>query len=144
MVSRIRLSLHVGLLCDLQTASIQGQQRQETALQPITLFIWGETMSVRPAVEEQLQVLAILKRQYPIPKKTPKPYQSYHHWRIIDWYARPAVLYFHLEYGKHIGHSMIQADFFEWRWTPSRNVWLKVDRATREMTEITEEEFDER
>lgn len=98
--------------------------------------------AVYPSEGEQLTILAVIKQQYPMPKKYPKPYQSYDHWRVDEWFHRPDALYFHLEYGKHSGYSMPQADYFEWRWHAGKEVWLKVDRETREMTEITKEQFD--
>lgn len=95
-----------------------------------------------PSEQEQLAILAVTDQKYPTPRKYPKPYQSYDHWRCNTWFHRPDALYIHLQYGKHYGHSMPQADYFEWRWHAKREVWLKVDRQSHEMTELTEEEFD--
>lgn len=95
-----------------------------------------------PSSEEQLALLRVINREYPTPKKYPKPHKSYPHWRVNDWFPRTEACYFHLEYGKHGRDSMIEADYFSWKWSPSREAWLRVDRQTHEMSEISKEEYD--
>ena len=95
-----------------------------------------------PSTDEQLTILAITNREYPTPKKYPKPRDSYPHWRCHTWFHRPDALYFHLQYGKHHHESMIQADYFDYRWGTQKEAFLKVDRQSHDMTELTKEEFD--
>lgn len=101
-----------------------------------------ELIDTYPSVEEQRAILSVIQRKYPIPKKYPKPRDSYPHWRVDTLFHRPDAIYFHVEHGRHRSDSDIRSDFFAWRWTAQRQVWLKVDRQTREMTEITKEDFD--
>jgi len=95
-----------------------------------------------PSVEEQLAILVITNRKYPVPKKPPKPSKSYPHWTCNTWFHRPDAFYLHLQYGMHHYESLIQADYFDWKWAAQKEVYLKVDRTTREMTEMTKEDFD--
>jgi len=95
-----------------------------------------------PSTDEQLTILAITNQKYPTPKKYPKPRDSYDHWRCNAWFHRPDALYFHLQYGKHHHESMIQADFFTYTWATKKEAFLKVDRQSHDMTELTKEEFD--
>ena len=97
---------------------------------------------VYPSEGEQLAILSTIKRRYPMPKKSPKPYRSYDHWRISDWFHRKEACFFHLERGKHRANSMPEADFFSWDFTPENQVWLKVDRESHEMSEISKDDYD--
>jgi len=95
-----------------------------------------------PSGEEQLAILAVTNQKYPTPKKYPKPRDSYDHWRVDSWFHRPDALYFHFEYGKHHRESMIEADYFGYRWGTKKEAFLKVDRQSHDMTELTKDEFD--
>ncbi len=95
-----------------------------------------------PSGEEQLALLRVINRKYPMPRKYPKPYKSYPHWRVDSWFPRADACYFHLEYGEHRGDSMIQADYFAWKWSPNREAWVQVNRQTHELVEISKDEYD--
>lgn len=96
-----------------------------------------------PSEEEQLRIMAVTDRRCPTPKKKyPKPRDSYPHWTCHTWFHRPDALYFHFEYGKHHYESMIEADYFGYKWVIEKEAYLKVDRKELEMTEITKDEFD--
>jgi len=95
-----------------------------------------------PSIEEQLRIKGITNSKYPTPKKSVKPSSSYDHWSCRDWFPRADALYFHFEYGRHHYESLIQADFFDYVWHTQREAYVKVDRKTLEMTELTKEEFD--
>jgi len=95
-----------------------------------------------PSTDEQLTILAVTNQRYPTPKKYPKPRDSYLHWTCNTWFHRPDALYFHLQYGKHHSESIIEADYFGYRWATQKEVFLKVDRQSHDMTELTKEEFD--
>ena len=97
--------------------------------------------SVYPSEVEQIQALSIIKKFYKMPKKSPKPSQSYSHWRIADWYPTKDFLYFKLEYGQHKADSMIQADYFSWDWHAERTLYQKLNSATKEIYGSSEEEF---
>lgn len=95
-----------------------------------------------PSGEEQLRILGVIKRQYPMPRKFPKPHESYDHWRVEEWFPREKACYFRLEYGRHCSESDITCDWFSWKWVASRRAWIRIDRATLETTTITQKEFD--
>ena len=95
-----------------------------------------------PSVEEQLAIQAVTNRKYPRPKKAPKPSDSYSHWACNSWFHRPDALYFHLQYGMHHSDNYIQADYFGYKWVTDKEAFVKVDRQSHDMTELTKEEFD--
>lgn len=95
-----------------------------------------------PDEDEQYRMQEILKRRYPLPKRAPKPRDSFNHWRITDWFHRPDAIYFHLEEGQHYRESMIEADYFGYKWGAKTHAYIKVDREELEMTEITKDDFD--
>ena len=96
--------------------------------------------STYPSELEQTQALSIINKFYKMPK-SPKPSQSYSHWRVADWYYTKDYLYFKLEYGMHKPDSMIQADYFAWEWHAEATLYQKIDRATKTINSSTEEEF---
>ena len=96
---------------------------------------------IYPSELEQTQALSIINKFYHMPKKAPKPSQSYSHWQVADWYATKDFMYFKLEYGEHKADSMIQADYFAWVWHAETTLYQKIDRATKEINSSTEEEF---
>ena len=95
-----------------------------------------------PSEAEQLAIMAVTDRNYPTPKKYPKPRDSYDHWRVDSWFHRPDALYFHFQYGRHHSDNYIQADYFGYKWGTKKEGFLKVDRESHDMTELTKEEFD--
>ena len=95
-----------------------------------------------PSTDEQLTIQAVTNQRYPTPKKYPKPRDSYLHWTCNTWFHRPDALYFHFQYGKHHSDNYIQADYFGYKWATQKEAFLKVDRQSHEMTELTKEEFD--
>ena len=94
-----------------------------------------------PSEKEQVQALSLIHHKYPLPRKYPIPSQSYPHWHVDDWYYTKDSMYFKLEYGKHRSDNMIQADYFSWEWHAEKTVYLKIDRATKAISNTTEEDF---
>jgi hypothetical protein len=95
-----------------------------------------------PDSDEQFLMIEILKRRYPLLNRAPKPKDSYNHWRIADWFHRMDAIYFHLEEGQHYRESMIEADYFGYKWVTKTHAYIKIDRKELEMTEIDKDGYD--
>jgi hypothetical protein len=97
--------------------------------------------AIYPSVAEQEAVLKTVKRRYRIRYDVKPSDTNLSFWRVTDWYAKQEAFYLHLERGSYHYYSLIQADYREYRFITTADVFLKIDRATRTITEITEEAF---